>query len=387
MGEDLCYRDPTLGLQDLYNKLQAGPGVRVIEPAAVQLGKLANTVTGLHDRLDNVLRRAGGNWQGATATAATNALQRAGGWASKSGEATHASTARVSDYAASYATLKSQVAPPVPVPTLSFFGSIADNFGAMSDHSRAIKHNTDNAVAAARALAEHERRTNAAIVAFPDIEPPPPVTKPSGRNPISPSGRPAPTPSAAPGRWEHPGTNGLPPGDASSVPAPSSSTHSAAQPQPAPALPGPPNAGPGTTGGPTLTPGPGNPGTPGILPPPIARGPGTGNSTAPRSQLGDRSGTPGRGSSAWSGFPASPMHPRGLGTPASPPGGPGLAPAGPARPPNPPMGIPPFLVGQPQKKDERDRHYNDTYLPSDELFRPPSDDAVSPVIPRERFHQ
>lgn len=390
MGEDLCYRDPTLGLQDLYNKLQAGPGVRVIEPGAAMLGALGSALAGSPERLQRLFRGTGVEWRGQTAAATTNALLRAGEWAQKGGQVGHAGTGKVTDYAASYADLKSKVAAPVAVPDLNFFGRVADMVGSMSDHRYAIKQNNDNAIAAARALAEHERRTNAAIAAFPQVEKPPPVTNPATDTPATPGGRTAVHPGSPVDARHQPTHHNAPPGGAYATPAPSGgSTHPAYQ-QNVPPPPGPPINAPGPTHNPSP---PGQP-PPGLVIAPPPRQP-PGRPPATRAPTWERPGPgrsplpPGTGISPWG---ESPSRPRGIGAPGDAANRPGPAwsgePTSATRPgTHTPAGMPPPGQQQPgpgvgyrSQRFNLRRHRRAESDPGEWFDMPVDDDVVSPVI-------
>lgn len=393
MPEDLCYNDPTLGLKDLYDKLRRGPGVAAIEPVVAQFGKLANSLAASPDALQRALQGSGVEWRGQTADAAAGALGRAAQWARKASEDTRVGTAQVSDYASSFAALKGKVAAPVPVPTLSTFGSIVDQFAPLSDHAKAVKANRENAIQAYQALAEHERRTHVAITAYPHLETAPPVTRPPGPGSPGPGPR-APAPHSIPGispaPTAHPGQPSGQPGEPSGGTAPAYANPSTPAPAP-PISPGPAGPAPSAPGTPVPGPGP-----TGVVPPSLLprTGPGNGSGVAAgRDSAGPgvsgRTGAPGVGSLS----DERGLVPRGHATPGGASARPGFAawggepvpgargPAGAGAMPPPLVGNPPILGGGAGRYD-RDR----SELPSDEWFEIPIDDDVTDgVIGPEYF--
>ncbi|MBB6375959.1 hypothetical protein BKA01_003217 [Pseudonocardia eucalypti] len=164
----MCY-DNGEGLQKLREQVYGGPGVGVVESAVAGLGRLQPWAADSSGRLRQAMRGTGVDWQGQAADATAASVQRVGEWANLGGQATHNGGGRVQDYAGSFAEMKSKIAEPVPVPTLTAWNQVLGIFGNGFDHYAAVEENANRTEAAYTAYRAHENNSRGAVDTFPTL--------------------------------------------------------------------------------------------------------------------------------------------------------------------------------------------------------------------------
>jgi hypothetical protein len=402
MASPICTPDDPTGLGELYRQVNAGPGTAAIEPAVASIRTFAPKLSGSADRINTALSGTGVSWQGRSADAAAAELTGVARWASAGGDHAGAGSGQVQAYADSFAELRSKVASPQPVPDLTRWDSVWETFGVTSDHSRAVQHNHQAALAALEALDVHQRNTDRAITGFPDIAGVPgtgpgPGDQPGPGGPGAGAGAGGGHPGSAPGgRPDGSATTSAagagPTGGHSATVPPGVGPHESARPGPGasgPVLyPGGPPAGPrpvpggGPARGPRPNIGAGPP--PGAIPPPAGGrfGPAAGRPprpgyfpggpAAPGSGPGPRPGGIGPELAPRTGAPA------GVQSGAEPHGGPAgnRSPAGAG-------GYGPMMGGAGAGPAGDRDHRNQHFIPSDEPFVVQFDDVAPPVLGAE----
>jgi hypothetical protein len=412
-----CFYYDQYTLQQLYDKVNGGPGTSVVEPAAATLTALAPEVSGSGQRLQQVMDQAKVSWQGQAAQAAGSAVAQVAQWASAAGgQATHSGGASAQDYASSWAAMKQSVPAPEPVPPANWWDDITDLFGTNSDHAKVVAEN-DNALRnAIDAMVAHEQHTRTALGSFSATAAVPEVTAQPGlpAGPGQPGGPAHPAAGTATGQ----GT----PGAGHATPGAQPGTGGAGTPGGAAGSHGAGTGGPGSSNdsGTAAAPAPTTPSVATPHTPPVdGTGlPGIGGAAGSGATGSTGSGTPGLGGSGPAALPPLPIGgapeyqpgkitaalnpgtahqatpaPRGSGTPLDPrAGGSPTAAATEAgeravRGAGPAAGGTPMGGGAGRAGQERE-HRNNTYLASDEPFSVQfGDDVVPRVIGPEHLDE
>lgn len=176
-GEEaiLCNHYDGFTLQQLFEQVNGGPGTPAVEQASSALDDFAPVLTSSGDRLQHAMNQAKVTWQGQAAEAAGSAVTQMTRWADSGGQVTQTGGRSVHDYTSSWASMKAKIPPPKPVPPASFWGDVADLFGANSDHAVAVQENENARRTAIAAMQAHENGTRATAASFHDLQPVPRV--------------------------------------------------------------------------------------------------------------------------------------------------------------------------------------------------------------------